>query len=487
MSPKTSRSPRPSRRAAVAALTTGVLAAPLGTAAAQAAPAHPRGRHDRDGMRGRGSRHGHHHGHHDHHGHHHDDEPLSPPDAPFTPDCPRGVSCDVRLAAYEQTGEDPGDYSNYTLARRRRDDITSIVVHDTEEDYEGTIEIFQDPASQASIHYVIREDGHITQMVRVQDMAWHAGNWTFNQSSIGIEVIGVAEEPEGFTRAQYEATGRLIAHLCRRYDIPRDREHVLAHEDLPGSSAASQAAMHWDPGAYYDWRTMLGAAGIRGPRATSHRLRRTATIAPHLTTNTLTFASCAEGGGDLPAHGSSALMVRTEPRKDAPLLADPALAADDTASGGSERICDWGTHVAHGQTFAIAEQRRGWVGLWIGGEIGWVARRDAGGRPTLAQGPRRTRLVTAKGDDPLTARGSAYPLEAAFEEAGYEPSTTDPLPYDLAPEQAYVVEDEVRGAYYWSPDADGTGAAWVRDDTRWLRIRVNHRCAFVRASDVRDV
>jgi N-acetyl-anhydromuramyl-L-alanine amidase AmpD len=477
-------SPSPiGRRTALAALTAGVLAVPVAAEAAPGADAH-----DRENMRGRGGRHGHRGHGHGGHGHgSHPVGPLSPPDGPFAPDCPRGVSCDVRLAAYESTGEDPQDYANYTLGGRTARDISSIVIHDTEETYEGTIGIFQDPASQTSIHYVIREDGHITQMVRVQDMAWHAGNWTFNQSSIGIEIIGYAEKAESFTAAQYEATGKLVAHLCRRYDIPRDREHVVAHEDIPGSSAASQAAMHWDPGAYFDWEALMAGAGIRTPRATTGRLREVATVAPSLRSNTLSFTSCAEDGGPLPAHGSSAVPVRTEPRDDAPLLADPALAADDTPNGGSDRICDWGTQLAHGQSFAIAEQRRGWAGLWIGGEIGWVRRTDAGGEPTLARGPRRVRRVAPRGAQPVRATGSAYPAEAAFEEAGLEPSTTDPLPYDLAPGQSYVVEDEVRGSYYWAPDVDGTGGMWVRDDTRWLRVSINHRFGFVRASEVREV
>ncbi|PWH06199.1 hypothetical protein DEO23_10420 [Brachybacterium endophyticum] len=477
------RSPNPSqigRRTALAALTGSVLAAPV---AAEAAPADGP---DLEDLRGRGSRHRHQHGHH--HGHDHDHpRRLAPPLAPFPPDCPQGVSCDVQLAAYQQTGEDPQDFSNYTLGGRRARDITSIVVHDTEETDEGTIGIFQDPTSQTSAHYVIREDGHITQMVRVEDLAWHAGNWTFNQSSIGIEIIGYAEQAASFTAAQYEATGALISYLCRRYGIPQDREHVVAHEDIPGSSAAGQADMHWDPGAYFDWEALMTASGIRTPRATARRLRGTATVAPSLRTNTLSFTSCDDAGGALPAHGSSSVLVRTEPREDAPLLADPALGADDTANGGSDRICDWGTQLAHGQSFAIAEQRDGWVGLWVGGQIGWVARTDAGGAPTIAKGPRRARLVTARRGSPLQVFGSAYPAPEAFAAVGLEPSTTDPLPYQLTADQAYVVEDEVHGAYYWGPDFDGTGGRWVRDRTRWLRISLNHRFVFVREQDVREI
>jgi hypothetical protein len=40
---------------------------------------------------------------------------------------------------------------------------------------------------------VIRSsDGAVTQLVRTKDAAWHAGNWTINSESIGIEHEGIA-------------------------------------------------------------------------------------------------------------------------------------------------------------------------------------------------------------------------------------------------------------------------------------------------------
>lgn len=468
--------PRPrsaTRRTALTALVAGIAAVPLGGLPALADPGHdddPHGRGARgarpaDALREAQS-----------------PEPtLSPPEGPFTPEVPDGVSADVRLAAYQQVSEDPEDYGNFSLARRGTEDVHSILIHDTEEDYEGTLKIFQDPASYASAHYVIREDGHITQMVRGQDMAWHAGNWTFNQSSIGIELIGVAEEPKHFTEAQYAATGALVRHLAQHWDIPLDRDHVLAHQDIPGTDPGRQADMHWDPGAYYDWEALQLAAGMHTPQGSPRRLKRTATIAPHYATNENTFTSCTEGSAHLPARPSSALLVRTEPRDDAPLLADPALASADGPTGGSDLICDWGDQVAYGQTFAIADQREGWVGLWMGGEVGWVRRTDAGGRQSLNRGPKDAHLVTPREGDPVPVHGTSYPQENAFTDLGLEPPASAPLPYRLTAGQLYVVEAVEHGAYYWSPRFDGTGGRWIRDDSRWLRIQLNHRSAYVRA------
>lgn len=461
------------RRTALTALATACVAASAATAPALASqPRTPGPRRNTRPARQRHSREKY--------------DVLTPPSEPFAPEAPHGVSADTRLAAYALNSSETGDYGNYSLAARTDADISSIIIHDTEVDYDTTLSIFQNPLKYASIHYVVREDGHITQMVRGHDIAWHAGNWTFNQSSIGIELIGVAEDPSHYTDAQYAATGALVRYLCDTWDIPRDRDHVLAHEDLPGGTAQGQAAMHWDPGAYYDWAQLQRETGMRAPQPTRKRLKDTVTIAPRYDSHTLAFLSCNEGEGRLPARSTSHLWVRTEPHDDAPLITDPALAAH-SESGGTERICDWGDQVAYGQTFAVAEDRKDWVAIWISGRLGWIRRTDANGRPTVARGPKKSRLVTTAGDTTVDVFGSAYPSKGAFERAGVEVPDVAPLPYEFEPGQRYVVEASIQGSYYQSPGFEGDGGTWVRDTTEWLRIQLNHRSAFVRAADVTDI
>ncbi|RVB35775.1 N-acetylmuramoyl-L-alanine amidase, partial [Mesorhizobium sp. M7A.F.Ca.CA.001.16.1.1] len=52
-----------------------------------------------------------------------------------------------------------------------------------------------DPASEVSSHYLVHENGHIVQMVRESDRAWHAGksSWfgraDINSCSVGIEIV----------------------------------------------------------------------------------------------------------------------------------------------------------------------------------------------------------------------------------------------------------------------------------------------------------
>ncbi|CAF0728301.1 unnamed protein product [Rotaria sordida] len=60
---------------------------------------------------------------------------------------------------------------NYTIGRLAP--ISGLVLHGTAGG--GTIEWFLNPASKVSAHYVVGQDGKITQMVSEANTAWHAG------------------------------------------------------------------------------------------------------------------------------------------------------------------------------------------------------------------------------------------------------------------------------------------------------------------------
>ncbi|GAB2584884.1 N-acetylmuramoyl-L-alanine amidase [Streptomyces capparidis] len=155
-------------------------------------------------------------------------------------------------AAYPPTHWTPASTSNYTVASRPTSHpIQYVVVHVTQETYADTIAIFQNPARKVSSHYVVRSsDGHIGQCVREKDIAWHAGNWTYNTRSIGIEHEGWVDRPEYFTDAMYRASAQLTAAVCDRYGIPKDRLHIIGHNEVPG-------ATHTDPGPLWDWTRYL--------------------------------------------------------------------------------------------------------------------------------------------------------------------------------------------------------------------------------------
>ncbi|MET9428675.1 MULTISPECIES: N-acetylmuramoyl-L-alanine amidase [unclassified Streptomyces] len=130
----------------------------------------------------------------------------------------------------------------------RPDDYTidRVVIHVVQGSYPTALRVFKNPGHGAATHYVVRKDGHIAQMIRELDVAFHAGNREMNERSIGIEHEGFVDRPQDFTAAMYEASARLTAGICARYGIPADREHVIGHVEVEGTD-------HTDPGPHWDW------------------------------------------------------------------------------------------------------------------------------------------------------------------------------------------------------------------------------------------
>ncbi|WP_327332696.1 N-acetylmuramoyl-L-alanine amidase [Streptomyces anulatus] len=146
----------------------------------------------------------------------------------------------------------PAAPANYTVpshpSERR---VDRVVIHVAQQLFTPTAGIFRNPSKQVSAHYVVRSgDGHVAQCVREKDIAWHAGNWSWNTRSIGIEHEGWVGRPEFFTDVMYLRSARLTADICDRHGIPKDREHIVGHHEVPGSD-------HTDPGVHWDWERYL--------------------------------------------------------------------------------------------------------------------------------------------------------------------------------------------------------------------------------------
>ncbi|MFC9925258.1 N-acetylmuramoyl-L-alanine amidase [Streptomyces sp. NPDC127190] len=141
--------------------------------------------------------------------------------------------------------------ANYRRANRPDDyPVDRVVVHVTQGGYASAVKVFQDPAHGAAAHYIVRKDGLVTQLVRELDVAYHAGNRSYNERSVGIEHEGFVADASSFTHALYAASARLTAVVCRRYGIPVDRTHVIGHAEVPGTD-------HTDPGPHWDWDRYL--------------------------------------------------------------------------------------------------------------------------------------------------------------------------------------------------------------------------------------
>ncbi|MEU4514992.1 peptidoglycan recognition family protein [Nonomuraea wenchangensis] len=140
--------------------------------------------------------------------------------------------------------------ANYAVSSRPSSDaIDRIVIHVTQGSYAGTISWFQNPSAKVSSHYVVKSsNGAITQMVREKDRAFHAGD--YNRRSVGIEHEGFVSDASWFTDAMYRASAALTRNIADRYGIPKDRTHIVGHNEVPGAD-------HTDPGSNWNWSTYM--------------------------------------------------------------------------------------------------------------------------------------------------------------------------------------------------------------------------------------
>ena len=121
-----------------------------------------------------------------------------------------------------------------------------------------------DPEAGVSAHYVIDEDGTVTQLVDEAHRAWHAGKsfWRgvtdVNGASVGIELVNPGHQfgYRPFPDAQMEALLPLLHAIVKRYKMPF--ANIVGHSDVA-------PARKEDPGELFDWER-LAALKLALPR-----------------------------------------------------------------------------------------------------------------------------------------------------------------------------------------------------------------------------
>lgn len=111
-----------------------------------------------------------------------------------------------------------------------------IFPHICEGWWDGSISTLQNPARQASAHYVV-SGGDVAQLVSENDTAWHCGNWWYNRRSIGIELCGTTANPP--SRETLDKAAELMADISRRWFGGAKLEHggnVMLHREVFSTS-----------------------------------------------------------------------------------------------------------------------------------------------------------------------------------------------------------------------------------------------------------
>jgi hypothetical protein len=162
------------------------------------------------------------------------------------------ASTKAGAADYGRAAWRPAYSGNYSgqFNRERDVNIDRLIVHVAQGTVAGTVSWFQDSRANVSAHYVVGDKGTVVQCVRHEDVAWHAGNWSYNKHSIGIEHGGWADKRATWTSKKIKASAKLAAYCCRRHKIPVDRQHIVEHNRVPGTD-------HYCPGKYFPYDTYL--------------------------------------------------------------------------------------------------------------------------------------------------------------------------------------------------------------------------------------
>ncbi|MBM4435035.1 MAG: N-acetylmuramoyl-L-alanine amidase, partial [Chloroflexi bacterium] len=117
-----------------------------------------------------------------------------------------------------------------------------VVIHYTAISYERTLKAFSLPSSGVSARYTIRPDGHIAHMVGEADTAWHAGNYWYNQRSIGIELELDPVTNPAYTPQQRSAAAALTCAISGRHGFPLDRAPSSGRTRSPARAGRSTRA-----------------------------------------------------------------------------------------------------------------------------------------------------------------------------------------------------------------------------------------------------
>ena len=366
-------------------------------------------------------------------------------DYPGAYDCivPTTYDCNSYSACTYQSANRPSDLP-----------ILGITIHDTEESLSDTITTFWSTSSGVSITYVVDTDGSVYQLLHEKDIAYHNGNFWYNQRFVGIEHIGYdATGYQWYNATQYLGSAMLSAYLATKYDIPLDHDHIMSHGTTPAPTLGT-SPNHVDPGPYWLWSyylTLIHQQGVAWPSQSAPsgviRLNPAEGQAPGNPDGTETTANFgffslytqpSTASTPIPGKGSAGDITDESDNVEA-MTSYVVLAQQPDAAGTGDTMYE----IWYGET----QSSSSWTAT---GAAAWLAV-PAGG---AEQGYGTVVTLTSKNGKALSVYG--------------KPGGTS----------SYVVGSSPSGSVYLSPWAVSVSG------TTWYCINFNHRQEWVPASEV---
>lgn len=113
-------------------------------------------------------------------------------------------------------------------------------------------------SQKTAAHFMVCRDGRVIRMVKIENIANHVKNNAVDRASVGIETesgqpdnanpfILSDWDPRAYWR-MYASMAWLVRAIAKETDLPRDRAHVITHEE----SDRGLARAHVDPGPFFE-------------------------------------------------------------------------------------------------------------------------------------------------------------------------------------------------------------------------------------------
>lgn len=214
----------------------------------------------------------------------------------------------------------PAHSTNYTNSSRPSSyPIQYVVIHKVQGSAASAASWFQNSAANASAHFTYNNSsGYCYQSVREADIGWHAGNWTYNTKSIGIEHGGWVTSNDT-SNACYQESAKETKSTIIYYSVLHNRTRILGHNEVPG-------ATHTDPGVYWNWSYYMAQCDPT-PSSATNLIDGSPSVASSWATGT---SASDKYGSDYKWRSTAA-------------VSDPASWTINIANSGSYDISAWWT------------------------------------------------------------------------------------------------------------------------------------------------
>lgn len=116
--------------------------------------------------------------------------------------------------------QNPAHTNNYTPGRLGNKVDKIVIHHAATTDFDGIGRTFRNPSREASAHYGVGKKGNVDQYVKESDIAWHAGNWPANCTSVGIENVNDTGAPNwSIADETFETLVELVRDIAKRHGL----------------------------------------------------------------------------------------------------------------------------------------------------------------------------------------------------------------------------------------------------------------------------